>query len=242
VAAANAGWAALSAAQRELSFASLARRPDLWPYQIRLAVPIELSGAPALRPGDPVLLLGYERNQLIVRIQKSGIAFNVEPENTDLLAQARSFLANRDGAPGRLLEELAGKLVDPITGRPVQLDPAVRPKHVVLYMGAGWCAPCKVFAPKLVQAMKDKASKPGDLALVYLSGDKTPAEAKRYVTGLGISWPMLPFTKRDQIPAFQSLFGNTIPQLVVTDRHGTVVVDSAKVGYDRALAQLRELL
>jgi len=242
VAAANAGWAGLSAEQRELSFASLARRPDLWPYELKLAVPVELAGSPKLRPGDPVQLLGYERNQLLVRIQKSNIAFNIEPENTDLLAQARGFLANPESAPGRMLEELAGKLLDPITGRPVRLDPAGRPNYVVLYMGAGWCSPCQVFAPKLVRAIKDKAPKSADAVFVYLSGDKTPAEAKRYVTGLGISWPMLSFTKRDQIPAFQRLFGDTIPQLVVTDRHGTVVIDSAKVGHDRALAQLRELL
>jgi thiol-disulfide isomerase/thioredoxin len=108
-------------------------------------------------------------------------------------------------------------------------------------MGAEWCGPCKVFAPKLVQALKAKNQKPGEMAMVYLSGDRTPPEAKRYVTALGISWPMLSFTKRDQIPAFQSLFGNVIPQLVVTDRHGTVVIDSAKVGHDRALAQLRDL-
>lgn len=242
IAAANSAWASLSAEQRELTFAALARRPDLWPYQLKLAVPIELTGAPAMRAGDTVLLLGYERNQLLVRIPKADIAFNIEPENTDLLSQARAFLASADGAPGRLLEEFAGKLVDPLTSRPASLDTAARPKYVVLYMGAGWCGPCKIFAPKLVQALKNKPPKAGEVALVYLSGDKTAAEAKRYVTDLGISWPMLSFTRRDQIPAFQSLFGNTIPQLVVTDRHGTVVIDSAKVGQDRALAQLRDLL
>jgi thiol-disulfide isomerase/thioredoxin len=240
LAVANAEWSALTSEQRDLSYAGLSRRPDLWPYQLKLAVPVELSGAPALRAGDSVLLLGYEGDQLLLRIRNANMAFNLGPENTDLLAQARAFLAAGDGAPGRLLEELAGKLVDPMTGRPTQLDATSRPKHVVLYMGAGWCAPCKVFAPKLVQVLKAKANA-GELALIYLSGDKTAAEAKRYVTGLGISWPMLSFTQRDQIPAFQSLFGNTIPQLVVTDRHGTVVIDSAKVGPERALAQLRDL-
>ncbi len=238
---ANAGWAALTAEQRDLTFAALARRPDLWPYQVKLAVPIELSGAPTLRAGDSVLMLGYDGNQLLVRTPNANIAFNVEPTNTDLMLQARAFLSSGEGAPGRLLEELGDKLVDPLTGRPSPFDAAARPKYVVLYMGAEWCGPCKVFAPKLVQALKAKNQKPGEMAMVYLSGDRTPPEAKRYVTALGISWPMLSFTKRDQIPAFQSLFGNVIPQLVVTDRHGTVVIDSAKVGHDRALAQLRDL-
>jgi hypothetical protein len=33
-----------------------------------------------------------------------------------------------------------------------------------------------------------------------------------------------------------------IPQLVVTDRHGKLLVDSNQVGYDRALAQFAALL
>jgi hypothetical protein len=39
------------------------------------------------------------------------------------------------------------------------------------------------------------------------------------------------------------LFSNMIPQLVVTDRHGAVVIDSAKTGgSDNALKQFAALL
>lgn len=240
---ANAGWAALTPAQRDLTYAKLARSPELWPYEIKLSVPIELSGAPSQRAGSTVLFLGYDGNQLLVRIPKTNVAFNIEPENTDLFARARQTLADERGAPGRLLEEFAAAgLVDPATNRGVQLDLSARPQYVVLYMGAGWCPPCKVFAPKLVKTIKDKAPAADKVTFIFLSGDKTPAAAKQYLGGLGINWPMLTFTSRGQIPAFQTLFGDTIPQLVVTDRHGTVIVDSAKVGHDRALAQLAELL
>src|SRR5690606_20670811 len=71
--AANSGWAALTPAQRELTYAKLARSPELWPYEIKLAVPIELSGAPRLNAGSAVRLLGHERNQLLVRIPTANI-------------------------------------------------------------------------------------------------------------------------------------------------------------------------
>lgn len=241
--AANADWAALTPAQRDLTYAKLARSPELWPYEVKLSVPIELSGAPSQRAGSRVLMLNYEKNQLLVRIPNSSVAFNIEAENTDILAQARNFLADERGAPGRLVQEFAAaKLVHASTGRRAQLNTDARPKYVVMYMGAGWCPPCRVFAPKLVGVLKEKAPAEEDVALLFLSGDKTAGDAKKYASGLGIDWPMLSFTSRAQIPAFQTLFGDSIPQLVVTDRHGVVVIDSAKVGQDRALAQLRELL
>ncbi len=240
---ANTAWAGLTPEQRELTYAKLARSPEFWPYEIKLTVPIELPGAPSQRPGSPVLLLGYERNQLLVRIPKVNIGFNIEPANTDLFARARDLLADQRGARGRLLEEFAAaRPVDPATQRPAKLDLNARPKYVVMYMGAGWCPPCKVFAPKLVKTIADRRPAAGEVTFLFLSGDKTPAAAREYAAGLGIDWPMLTFTSRDQLPAFQGLFGDSIPQLVVTDRHGTVVIDSAKVGQDRALALLSELL
>ena len=140
-----------------------------------------------------------------------------------------------------MMEELSGKLVNPLTGRPATLAMEARPKYVVLYMGAGWCGPCQQFAPKLVKQLKDKKTAADDLVTIYLSGDRTPAETKAYLTKLGIEWPTLAFKTRGLMPAFQSLFGETIPQLVVTDRHGKVLVNSAQVGTARALQQLANL-
>ncbi len=238
---ARAAWAQLTPDQRNLTYATLLQRPDLWPYRVHATVGFEVGGR-TVRPNDPLLFLKVVQNQLLVRIEGTDIAVNLQPQETDLIKQARALLADEHGAPGRLLEELAGKLVSPLDGRPVALDANARPKYVVLYMGAAWCGPCRQFSPQLVKLLKDKAPKSEDVALIYLSGDKTPAERKGYVTKLGIAWPTLPYTNSGQLPAFSTLFGTTIPQLVVTDRHGKVVVDSAKVGTARALQQLSTLL
>ncbi|MDP0499317.1 MAG: thioredoxin-like domain-containing protein [Verrucomicrobiota bacterium JB022] len=236
---ANTAWAALTPEQRELTYRDLPRRPELWPYHVKLKVPLEFSGAPSMAAGDEVIFLRYDGRQLFLRSTKSNLAFNLEPENTDLFERSRDNLAN-GGARGRLVEELEGKLVDPANGRRSQLA-TEQPEYVVAYMGAGWCPPCRVFAPKLMATLKDAAPDAQNVAFVYVSGDKSAREAKDYTSSLGIDWPMLSFTSRDQLPAFEALFGDSIPQLVVTDRHGTVVIDSAKVGQDKALAQLAEL-
>ena len=109
----------------------------------------------------------------------------------------------------------------------------------MLYRGANWCPPCQVFAPQLVAALKEKSS---GATVIYISADKSPAEAKTYVTKLGVGWPTIYYANRGQLPAFADLFGSSIPQLVVTDRGGKVLIDSAKIGQDRALAELKKLL
>lgn len=237
---ANAAWAQLTPAQRALTYPALLQRTDLWPYRVKLQVPFELSGRKT-RVGDTAILLKQEGQDLLVRLDGTDIAFNVQPSETDLMAQARTALTAERGIPGRLLEEFSGKLVSPSTGRTVVLDAAARPKYVVMYMGAGWCGPCQEFSPKLVAGLKKKGFKPEDVTLLYLSGDKTSAEAKTYTAKLGIDWPMLTFKNRGQLPAFAPLFGDVIPQLVVTDRHGKVLIDTAKSGFDGALAQLQKL-
>lgn len=241
LAVANAAWSQLTPAQRELTYPALLRRQDLWPYQVKLSVPLDL-GSDRLNVGDSVILRGLEGNELLVYFARANTSFTVDPQQTDLMQQARGFVASPDGAPGRILTELSGKLIDPTSGQQVSLDASLRPKYVVLYRGAAWCGPCQIFAPKLVQALNEKSPKPEDVTLIYVSADKTPAEMKGYVTKLGIGWPTIRYNNTAQLPAFYSLFGDTIPHLVVTDRSGKVVIDSAKVGQDRALAQLRGLL
>lgn len=240
LAVASAAWSQLTPAQRELTYPVLMQRLDLWPYRVKLTVPFDL-GSRKTRAGDRVLLLSAEGRNLLVRIEGTDVAFNVEPQQTDLMAQARTILASEKGATGRVLEELAGKLVSPLTGRSVTLPTDARPKYVILYMGAGWCGPCQQFAPQLVKAIKGNKAAADDFVAVYVSGDRSPAEAKAYATKLGIDWPTIYFKNRGLMPAFQSLFGDVIPQLVVTDRHGKVLVNSAQVGTARALQQLANL-
>jgi hypothetical protein len=52
----------------------------------------------------------------------------------------------------------------------------------------------------------------------------------------------VPTQRQPETQIVNRLFTNLIPQLVVTDRQGNVVVDSAKVGTAAALKQFEALL
>ncbi|MBE2213563.1 MAG: PD40 domain-containing protein [Opitutaceae bacterium] len=241
LAVANAAWAQLTPAQRDLTYQALNQRMDLWPYHIKLLAAYTFQSGQT-KSGDSALFLGFEGSQPLVMHEATKTLFNVETVETDIMAQARATLVSEAGTPGRLMEELAGKLVSPLTNESVALDLNSRPKYVVMYRGAGWCGPCQVFSPQLVTLLDDKAPAASDVALIYISSDRTPAEAKAYVTKIGIDWPTLYYSRNDQLPAFNKFFGDSIPQLVVADRHGKVLIDSARVGQAQALQQLRKLL
>lgn len=238
---ANAAWAQLLPVQRDLTYATLFRRTDLWPYRLKLLVAYTLEGAKT-RVGDNALLIGLEGDQLLIVHETTKMIFNVKPSETDLMAKARVHLASEAGAPGRVIEELVGKVQSPLTGQPVALDTTARPKLVVMYRGAGWCGPCLAFSPELVKALKAKAPKSSDVTMIFVSADNSPAEAKAYATKIGIDWPTLYYKSRDQLPAFNAFFGDAIPQLIVTDRHGKILIDSNRIGTAQALQQLQKLL
>jgi Tol biopolymer transport system component/thiol-disulfide isomerase/thioredoxin len=239
LAVANAAWAALTPEQRDLTYAALLRRTELWPYRVKIKAALEITGAPRLPAGSEVLFLRTERNQLLLQLTDRPTTFNLAPQETDLLEQARSFLASEVGAPGRLVEELAGKLVDPTSNRATALPADSRPRYVVLYRAAGWCGVCAQFTPQFVEALR---TKPADVEVIYISSDRSVADMQDYAQKQGFAWPALRYENTGQLPAFSGLFGRSIPQVVVTDRHGNIVLDSQRTGAERALAQLREML
>lgn len=116
LAVANAAYAKLTPAQRTVTFASLLQRRELWPYRIALVEPIDL-GNERVPAGAKVVLLGVEKD-LSLLWQTSKTRFELDVQRTDLLAQARTVVADKPAIPSRVAEELQGKLVDPVGGKP----------------------------------------------------------------------------------------------------------------------------
>ena len=240
---ANAGTAKLSPQQGALTYATVLRRQDLWPYRLALTEPIELNGGSlVVRRGEKLILMGVEQDQLLVASERLNTSFDVDPQQTDLMVQARRFLAHPDGAPGRFVEELDGKLVDISSGAPAPLETPSRLRYLVFYRGAGWCAPCREFSPSLVKFYQEMKPSHHEFEVIFVSADHSPAEMSAYAKEAGFSWRAVPADRDRELHLISPLFGDAIPQLVVTDRHGKVLIDSAQVTRPVALQKLQALL
>ena len=240
---ANAGTARLSPQQGALTFATLLRRQELWPYRVALTEPIELNGGRlVVRQGEKLILMGVEQGQLLVASERLNTSFDVDPQQTDLMTQARRFAANSDGAPGRFVEELSGKLVDIASAAPASLDAPSRLRYLVFYRGAGWCAPCREFSPSLVKLYNELKPAHPEFEVVFISADHSAAEMRAYAKEAGFHWPAVLAERDPQLHLISPLFGDAIPQLVVTDCHGKVLIDSNQVTRPVALQKLAALL
>lgn len=231
----------LTPQQRGLTYAEILRRPDLWPYHLALTAPVDL-GSQRVAAGEKVILMAVEQGQLLVGSDRLNTSFDVDPQQTDLMEQARRFVSTPDGAPGRLVEELDGKLVDISSGAPATLEKPSRLRYLVFYRGAGWCAPCREFSPSLVKLYQEMKPNHPEFEVIFVSADHSPAEMHAYAKEAGFTWCAVPAERDPQLHLISPLFGNTIPQLVVTDRSGKVLIDSNQVTRPVALKNLEALL
>jgi nucleoredoxin len=221
-------WKNLTPAQRALTYAALLQKKDLWTYRVKLTQPQRLSSGD-LKAGESLILLGVEGNDLLLVHEKGNFTFNVEPRQTDLMENARKLIVDRKAFPARVVEDMKGKLVNSLTGAPVtRVDDTT--KYFAFYRGAGWCGPCRQFSPSLVKFYKDTKPKSSNFEVYFISGDKTPAEMKSYAKEAGFSWNAVPQERQPQMQIVNRLFTNLIPQFVVTDGQGNVLIDSARTG------------
>ena len=235
-------WKKLNPEQRALTYAALLQRQDLWTYRVKLTQTLRLSSGD-LKAGEAAILVGTEGDQLLLVYEKGNFLFNVQPRDTDLLESARKLLVDKKAFPSRVLEDMQGKLVDPGTSAPVALQANAAPKYFAFYRGAGWCGPCRQFSPSLVKFYKDMKPKHSNFEVYFISGDKTPAEMKAYAKEAGFGWAAAPQAIQPKMQIVNRLFTNLIPQFVVTDGAGKVLIDSAQTGGPQnALKQFEALV
>lgn len=233
-------WKKLTPEQRALTYAALLQRKDLWTYRVKLTQPMQLNTG-ELKPGEPAILVGAEGSSLLLAHEKGKFLFNAEPRATDLLESARKLLVDKNAFPARVAEDLKGKLVDPVSGSATTL-PAETPQYFAFYRGAGWCGPCRQFSPALVKFYREMKPKHSNFEVIFISGDKTPAEMRAYAKEAGFTWNTVPGPRQPEMQIVNRLFTNLIPQLVVTDRQGNVLIDSAQNGTAGALQQFAALV
>jgi nucleoredoxin len=239
--AANEVYAGLTPKQRELSYASLANRKELWPYRVKITQSFDLGRGQRVQAGDEAVLLNIERGKLFVMAEKFRTTYDVAPQATDLLAQARKFVEDKNGAPSRVAGELAGKLVNSVTGKPDSLDAAAQPRYIVLYRGSSTCPITRKFTPTLIKYYNEMKPKHPEFEIVYIMTE-SPEDTGKFAKELSFSWRAVEYETTARMPITGKPFGDLLPQLIVMDSTGKVLANGIQNTAPAALERLDALL
>ena len=102
------------------------------------------------------------------------------------------------------------------SGKPVDMA-SFRGKVVVMNIWATWCAPCVVEMPTLAAVQRKY---PNDVAVVAVSEDKDPADAKNFID---VHDPLAFYHDPDTLTVPGKLGFHILPSTVIYDRHGREV-------------------
>lgn len=248
---ARAAWNAMTPEQRDLDYAKLATRADLWPARVTLV------RVQAFKAGDSDKQTVYPRGTEMdfgcfdgerVRLghAEHDPHATFETSATDLMVRARAAMLEKPRAVGRVLAELDGKLISLKAGKAAKLNLAKPPRFTVLYFGAEASGPCQVFAPKLVEFYDAHRQAGRAFEVVFVSRDASAAEMLRHARKHKFPWLAVSFEKLKSIPIVQAHARYGIPHVLVLDPEGNVLADSYRNGESRgastALDELGELL
>lgn len=224
LAAANAAYAKLTPNQRELTYAKIFKDRNLWPYRLTLKDTLDLGGGRRVNKGDQVIWRTVKGNRLTVGSEKYDTQFDVDPQETDLMEQARKYVELPDGAPSRMIVELQPNLINAATAQPAPLNTNSLPRYFAFIRAANFCPMSQRFIPQLVKFYNDMKPKHPDFEVIYLSCDGKLPAMEKFAKDNGFSWPTVTYQRSgylfELIPHFQSL----MPQFTVMDRRGHVLV------------------
>lgn len=104
--------------------------------------------------------------------------------------------------------------------------------HLLIYFGAAWCGPCRVFLPKLKEAYPTLKRARRQTEVVYVGDDHSPAALLDYAVQNQMPWLIAPhaFTRRSRL--LSHLRGKALPGLVLMDRAGRVLETSWRTPED----------
>lgn len=108
------------------------------------------------------------------------------------------------------------------------------------YNSAGWCAPCRKFTPRLVDAYRKIKAKHPEFEIVFISGDRDAFNMQNYMQTAQMPWPAVKFASKDS--SLAPLGSNSIPYLKVVDAEGRDVVKATDPGRTLSADQVLDAL
>lgn len=243
----NAMWGTLTPAQREVEPATLMKDASLWPAKVTVKIEFGLTSGEVIPAGSEYDLVEVDAKEAKIFSASPGPArLSTSIGNTDLIERARErALIDPDKRHSRLAEALKSNRVD-AQGKPLAEDAIDDATVYVLYFGASWCGPCRQFSPDLVKFMDAAMPANPKLAVVMLNADENEAEMLKYMQSEKMPFPAVKFATLKTLGTVYGYGGGSIPQLVVTDRHGKVLANTFENGRHsnpkNTLAKLKKIL
>jgi thiol-disulfide isomerase/thioredoxin len=237
-----------------LTYAEILADPASWPVEIQVKATTKAS----VLQGDKItgtMLVGTGRKLTVLRLQAEGIVVRIgsatvllpvekttlqvdppvpvettEAAAPDAVAAVAPAAPLVDETPTAMQQLLFGRLVKLEQGtlKPYDMRKLKGVKFYGVMFSAGWCGPCRQFAPHLLDSYRKLKEMYPEFELVLVSNDRSPAEMLAYMREENMPWPAVKYSELGQIPKITRLAGPGIPCLVLVDGDGKVLADSFK--------------
>jgi len=119
-------------------------------------------------------------------------------------------------------------------------------KYLAIYHSAAWCAPCKIFTPKLVKFYNDFKPSHPNFELVFVSHDPGVTDMLGYMKDDAMTWPAVRFEDIDATKVNDTDPQGGMPDLILTDASGKVLSDTFQgdnfVGPDKVLDDIKSIV
>ncbi|MDB6115137.1 MAG: Thioredoxin [Lacunisphaera sp.] len=160
------------------------------------------------------------------RAQKSEVSAKPGPEPTPVAAETPPAHV----PPSNIERSLFGKLVQLDHGalKPFDVRKLNGVKYYGLMFSAGWCGPCRAFAPTLLDNYRKLRAQYPEFELVLVSNDHSEGAMLDYMREENMPWPAVKYSAIRDLEQITALCGPGIPCLVLIDGNGKVLADSFK--------------
>ena len=238
------------------TYAEILADPANWPAEVQVKAMTrggvlqgdKVTGTMLVGPGRKLTVLRLQADGVVVRIGSTTVLLPVEkttmqvdpavaepaadpvPAAPVATPVAGPVQAEAEAAPTEMQRLLVGRLVKLEQGvlKPFDLRKLRGVKFYGLMFSAGWCGPCREFAPHLLDSYRKLKEIYPEFELVLVSNDRSPAEMLNYMREENMPWPAIKYSELREIDRITRLAGPGIPCLVLVDADGKVLADSFK--------------